>query len=109
MQDKTIWCSHNYQTIPFKEVLEDVLHFVGNNTSEVVLFQVKLDWDPVDCERFGNKSDHNETVNNYIQQVLGNYTIPPKKALNMTLGELTSQKHNIILLRGWENEQDFMN
>lgn len=90
MQNKTIWCSHNYQTIPFKEVLEDVKHFIGNNTSEIVLFQVKLDWEPVDCERFGNKSDHNETANSFIKEMLGNNTIEPKKALNMTIGELTA-------------------
>lgn len=78
MDNQTIWCSHNYQTIPFKEVLDDVKHFIGNNTSEVVIFQVKLDWEPHDCERFGSKPEHNETANQYIQSVIGNYSIDPK-------------------------------
>lgn len=90
MQNKTIWCSHNYETIPFNEVLQDVKNFVGNNTSEVVLFQVKLDWEPVDCEKFGNKSDHNEIANAIIKEIIGNYSIEPKKALDMTLEQLTN-------------------
>lgn len=40
--------------------------------------------------------------------MIGNLTIEPKKALNMTIGELTSQGKNIVLMRGWEHELDFM-
>ena len=62
----------------------------------------------MDCEKFGSKEHHNKTANELIKEVLGDLTIEPKKALNMTLGELTAQKKNVVMMRGWEGELEYM-
>ena len=107
------WCSHTFLTFPLEIVLCDILRFVKNHPSEVIIIDHRADTytlngDKADLlTKFGGvnsecmsikKPEDLKKMTDYFIDCLGEHRIAFDYNTDMTIGSLAKRGKNIVLL-----------